>query len=194
MNKKLVSAAVIATLGFASGSALARPYGESARVIEATPIYQPVSVPAQQCWTQPVTRYEERRVVQDVPQQRYVRDNYVGPGTVLGAIIGGVVGHQFGHSTAGRDHGTAAGVLVGGLVGNSIENAQNPGRYVQAVDRQVYVDRVPVTQEVQRCRTVQETRSEIVGYNVRYVYQGREHYTRMNERPGPYISVNVRSY
>jgi hypothetical protein len=38
MNKKLVSAAVIATLGFASGSALARPHGEPARVIDATPI------------------------------------------------------------------------------------------------------------------------------------------------------------
>ena len=47
-------------------SALAAPvhaadYMDSAPVVSSVPVYQTVSEPQQQCWTESVTRYEERR-------------------------------------------------------------------------------------------------------------------------------------
>ena len=62
--KKLLTATVISALGLASGAALARPYGEMGRVIEARPVYESVATTTQQCWTQPVTRVETQYVPQ----------------------------------------------------------------------------------------------------------------------------------
>jgi uncharacterized protein YcfJ len=170
----------------ALGSAFAQNYTDVAQVTSAQPIYERVTTPRQECWNEAINT--ERRVVSPgyaEPQPSGGRT--IGAGTVIGAIVGGVVGHQFGNSSRGRDHGTAAGVVVGGLVGNQIENspsapvASGPSR----------VDYVPETQNVQRCRTVDESRDQIRGYNVAYRYQGRDYSTRMDYDPGPTLNVRV---
>jgi uncharacterized protein YcfJ len=170
----------------ALGSAFAQNYTDVAQVTSAQPIYERVTTPRQECWNETINT--ERRVVSPgyaEPQPSGGRT--IGAGTVIGAIVGGVVGHQFGNSSRGRDHGTAAGVVVGGLVGNQIENspsapvASGPSR----------VDYVPETQNVQRCRTVDESRDQIRGYNVAYRYQGRDYSTRMDYDPGPTLNVRV---
>jgi uncharacterized protein YcfJ len=172
----------------ALGSAFAQNYTDVAQVTSAQPIYERVSTPRQECWNETINT--ERRVVSPGyadAQPQPSGERTVGAGTIVGAIIGGVVGHQFGSSSRGRDHGTAAGVVVGGLVGNQIENspsapvAQDPAR----------VDYVPETQNVQRCRTVDESRDQIRGYNVSYRYQGRDYSTRMDYDPGPSMNVRV---
>jgi uncharacterized protein YcfJ len=189
--KKQLCVAVIAALGLASGGAMAATYGDRARVIDSTPIYEQVAAPRQQCWAQPVTAYETRRVVREVPGGYYEgRDGGIGAGTVIGAVLGGVIGHQFGHSTGGRDRGTAAGAVVGGLLGHQIENQSAGAAYYPARSAS-YVERVPVTQEVQRCRTVAQAEQRIVGYDVRYEYAGREYHTQMDHRPGRTLAVDV---
>lgn len=199
--KTILTVAALSTLGLAAGVASAADYGDVATVISATPIYDRVSTPRRECYTEQVTRYDERRLRRPV-QEEYVSDarSSSGAGTVLGAIIGGVVGHQFGNSSGGRDRATAAGAIVGGLIGNSVErdNARygdgygyNSG-YRRASSRDyVQVERIPVTRDVQRCNVVSETREEIRGYDVRYRYHDREYTTRLSHDPGPTIPVTV---
>src|SRR5258706_542906 len=117
MKKSILGAAIASTLVAASGAALAQQtYGDVARVISSTPIYDRVSEPRRECRTEQVTAYEQRRSVREAPPEPR-ESGGIGAGTVLGAIIGGVIGHQFGGSSAGRDHGTAAGAVVSGRVG-----------------------------------------------------------------------------
>ncbi len=203
MNKRLSLVAAMSAVGLlsvgASLTASANQYGhgaqydDRAQVISSTPIYERVSVPRRECYTEQVASYEERRHSRTVYEDRY-RESYrenrgIGSGTVLGAVLGGAIGHQFGNSSGGRDRGTAAGAIIGGLIGNDAENngyrrASSPREYVE-------VERVPVTRDVQRCQTVADYREEIRGYDVRYRYHDREYNTRMNYDPGPTLQVEV---
>jgi uncharacterized protein YcfJ len=179
---------------------MADPYGygnhhgrqrdDVAQVISATPIYERVSTPRRECYVEQVASYEERRVAhRTYDDRRYDDRGGIGPGTVLGAVIGGAIGRQFGNSSGGRDRGTAVGAVLGGVIGNDIERGNN---YHRAGARDyVEVERVPVTRDVQRCRTVSDYRDEVRGYDVRYRYHGREYTTRTNYDPGPTIPVNV---
>ncbi len=186
--KKMLTAAVVSTLAMAGGAAQARPYGDLATVIAATPVYEQVSVPSQQCWTQTETTYVTQREVRPGPE--YVVERPSGAGAVLGAIVGGVVGHQFGNSNRGRDHATVAGAVVGGLLGNHIERENGPG-YTRVASPVAYTRQVPVARDVQRCRTVNDVRNLIAGYDVRYEYHGRQYSTRLPYEPGRTLRVNV---
>jgi uncharacterized protein YcfJ len=50
---------------------------------------------------------------------------------------------------------------------------------------------VPREREVQRCRTVDNTRMQLDGYEVHYTYDGREYVTRLPYDPGSRVRVNV---
>ena len=151
-------------------SAVASQAAEFAEVVSATPVTVSVSVPRRVC-------RDEQQVVQPAPS---------GAGAVIGAIVGGVIGHQFGGSSAGRDHGTAAGAIVGGLVGNQVDRDNDAN-----ATRDVVVERVPVTRSVQRCSEIADTRDVVVGYDVRYEYNGHELRARLPYDPGPQMPVNV---
>lgn len=179
--KKLIPLA-IASLG-----ALALPlassaesFGDNARVLSTRAVHEQIPVAREECWNEQHRDYEERRVT------RSDTGAPIGAGTVLGAIVGGVIGHQFGSSSGGRDRGTAAGAIVGGLVGNQVDRDQNG-----APERSVEVERVPVDRNVQRCRTVNEVRDALVGYDVRYEYHGRQFTTRLPDDPGSSLAVRV---
>ena len=188
MNRIFAGLAVASAAGLASQAVLAQAYGDVARVISSTPVYERVAAPRTECRTEQVTAYEEHRTL--VPHA----DDYrpaaetrgVGPGAVLGAIIGGVIGHQLGASSAGRDHGTVAGAVVGGLIGNDVD------RDAQAAPAgDVVVERVPVTRDVRRCDTIPGTSERVVAYDVRYEYDGHEFRARLPYDPGREIPVNV---
>ncbi len=179
MKMPLALVAALAAALALPQAASARPYRETATVLAVTPVYQRVSVPQEQCWTQPVTTVETRRVVHTEPAYG------PGAGALVGALVGGVIGHQFGNSSGGRDRATAAGALVGGLIGH--EAGRQPG-YVQTRYEDV---RYPVTREARRCRTVESFREEIAGYDVRYRHHGRDFVTRLAYDPGPTIELDV---
>ena len=50
---------------------------------------------------------------------------------------------------------------------------------------------VPQGRDIQRCTTVDATRQQLTGYEVHYVYGGREYTTELPYDPGQRIRVNV---
>ncbi len=135
-------------------------YNGYGRVISARPIYQQIAI--------------------KMPRQacglRTVReDNYRNRDNFAGALVGGLVGAAIGHELG---NGRSTATAVGGLIGASI------GHNVQSERRVSYQD-----DEV--CRTHYRTEYEqrIIGYDVRYDYQGRIYQTRTDRHPGERILV-----
>jgi len=159
----LISAPVLASAGSYEDR-----YHDKARVIDATPIYETVVVdhPERHCWDEDVSYYEPGR------------QNY--SGTVLGSIIGGVLVNQLhqGHGR-GKDAATLAGALMGGAIGHDISQKQSNGHYVTHTKQRC---------EVEHVRTHEE---HLVGYRVKYEYDGRIFTTRTQTRPGKWIPVRV---
>lgn len=104
-----------------------------------------------------------------------------GLSTLAGGLIGGAIGRQFGGGS-GRD----AMTLIGAFTGAAIAGANSDRRHHDH-DRR-YVKRVE-----QHCKIVEEIREyEVVeGWNVTYLYQGREFTRRTTERPGSHIRLRV---
>jgi uncharacterized protein YcfJ len=139
-----------------------------ARVVNVDPIVHRIRVttPREECYTDTV--YEEVR-----PQPS--------PGaTILGGIIGAAVGNQIGRGD-GRRAATAAGAVIGAAIGNNQAQRRTNG-YTETRAR-----------DVERCNTRYEERYEerIDGYNVTYVYNGRQATTRLPYDPGDRIRVRV---
>jgi uncharacterized protein YcfJ len=163
---------LIAVVGFgvllASQVTMAGRYYDTARVISVKPIYERVQVhhPRQHCWNEPV-------------YHRNGRDSAVP--MITGAIIGGAIGNQFGKGN-GRKALTVAGMLLGGAIGNDMarQHSYGYGHGYRTMER--------------RCRVVDDYRSrrDVVGYRVKYRYNGKIHSTRTQEHPGRYINVRVR--
>ena len=182
MNKKSISLAVVLALGV-SGCATAGRYDnnyrylddaedsylDEARVIKAKPIYETVSVnnPETRCWNERVRHHRAGS-----------SGNSSYTPTIAGAILGGVVGNQFGGGK-GKDAMTVAGMLLGGSIGNDMREQPRRAHSYTTTEK--------------RCETVNnyEERNELVGYNVKYKYNGKNYWTRMSHDPGEYIKVNV---
>ena len=175
--KKLMLVAAVAAAFASLTPAFAESYTDSAAVVSSRAITDRIPVNREECWSEQRRGYEERRVT------RQDNGQAIGAGTVIGAIAGGVIGHQFGNSSGGRDRGTAAGAIVGGLIGNQVDRDRS-GETLE-------VERVPVTRDVERCRTVGDMREVPVGYEVRYRYGGREFVARLPRDPGRRLRIAV---
>ena len=153
---------------------------EYADVVEVTTLYRyvEVQVPHRECW-------DEVQYI-DVPKRHRGRHHYRGSAgaTITGGIIGGVIGRQFGDGD-GRDAMTVVGTLVGAAIGNDIHRSRHRDRG--------YVRHHVRTETVTRCTTSYSTeeRREVDGYLVTYRYNGRRYRTRMDDRPGNRIPINV---
>ena len=178
MNRKLLTALALAGCVLAP-AAFAQSFEDNARVTSVRQVHERIPVSREECWNDRVRAYENRTVT------RTDTGAPIGAGTVLGAIVGGVAGHQVGRGR-GNDVATGVGAVVGGLLGNQVDrnNAEPPSQVTE-------VERVPVERNVERCRTVQETREVVVGYDVSYEYRGRQFTTRMPYDPGRMIPVRV---
>ena len=137
-----------------------------ARVLESRPIYDNVAA-RDECWNPRAGHFEEVR-----PQNK----TRVGKGAAAGAVVGGVIGHQFGDSGTAQ---TLGGALLGGIIGHQIERRNDD-------DKQDDLD-------YSRCRTVGDsgTGDRLLGYDVRYEYDGREYVTRMDHDPGRRLRIGV---
>lgn len=153
-----------AAIGIAlATSAMAVDLTDTAPVVAATPNYRQVSVPRQECWTEDVS-------VQVQPQAR----SYTGP--IIGGLAGGLLGHEIGKGK-GNVLATAAGAVAGAVVGDRLGNPQQPPQYA--------------TQQVPRCRMVNDVKQELSGYNVTYRYGGRDVTVRLPYNPGSTVRVSV---
>jgi uncharacterized protein YcfJ len=164
--------ALIAALLAASGVAQAGPgrgdgdgFTARVQVLASTPVYDTINEPSRECRTETVG-YETRSV----------RDGNNTGGAVLGAIAGGLIG-----STVGKGNGKIAAAAVGAATGAVVGDRWNDGntRY-ESQPRQV-----------ERCRTRDNYRQVISGYDVRYRFQGHEYTTRLPYDPGRWLSLNV---
>lgn len=159
---------LILTLGLVGTTATALADGsftDRARVISSEPLYETIRInePVERCWNERVQR-----------RGRAGSDSYTP--MIAGAIVGGVVGNQFGKGS-GKDAMTVAGALLGGSVGNDL--GKRPGRSYVTSER--------------RCEQVDNFRAheELVGYRVKYRYNGKIFHTRTPYDPGRYLDVRV---
>ena len=168
---------VLLSLGV-NAAASHNSYEDYAEVIFAKPIYETVEVivPQEECWTEQT--YGHRHY----PRRRHAHnDSFTAP--LAGALLGGVIGNQFGGGD-GKTALTVGGALLGASIGDDIADANRDRRHAGLY-------RSP--QSFRRCEMVdhRETREEVIGYRVKYRYNGETYHTRMLRDPGDTLRVRV---
>ncbi|BBP61392.1 MULTISPECIES: glycine zipper 2TM domain-containing protein [Pseudomonas] len=168
MNKSMLVGAVLGAVGVTAGGAVAtyslvKSGPESAQVLAVEPVKTQIKTPREVCKDVTVTR------------QKPVQDQHQIAGTVIGALAGGLLGNQVGGGT-GKKIATVAGAAGGGYAGNKIQEGMQ--------ERDTY------TTTQTRCNTVNDISDKVVGYDVRYMLDGKEGKVRMDRDPGNQIPVN----
>jgi uncharacterized protein YcfJ len=155
-----------ADAGASSASADAGTSAEAgvkyAKVVSVDPVRSTVNNPKQVCHDETVTHTEPPK------------DEHRIAGTAIGAVVGGLVGNQVGGGK-GKTLATVAGAVGGGYAGNRIQASRQHAQVSSTVER--------------KCETVNNTSSKIVGYDVRYEYNGVTRTVRMDHDPGDRVQV-----
>jgi uncharacterized protein YcfJ len=118
------------------------------------------------------------RVVTRTPEERcddveYREDGRTTGGTVIGALVGAALGNQVGKGD-GRKAATVVGAVAGGAIGNNIARQRAEA-------------------EARGCRLVEVEReeSQVVGYDVEYMYKGEKYMSRLPYDPGNRLRIRV---
>ncbi len=152
--------AVTAIGGFAGYKAMKGP--DYAEVISAKEVTEKVRTPREVC----------SDVV--VAHQAPVKDENRIAGTAIGAVLGGVLGNQVGGGT-GKTLATVAGAAGGGYAGNKVQqNMQESNQ---------------VSETKTRCKTVYDSSTKTIGYDVTYRLNDKQGVVRMDHNPGQRIPV-----
>lgn len=163
--KKTVAVLALGLVAFTGNIMADNSFYDKARVVKAKPLYETVRVnyPEERCWNERVEHRGRSRSDSHTP-------------TIAGAILGGVVGNQFGKGN-GKKAMTVAGALLGGSIGNDM--GRRPSRSYVSTER--------------RCELIDNysEHEELVGYRVKYKYNGKMFWTRTDSDPGRYIQVHV---
>lgn len=133
-----------------------------AEVLAVKDVYRSVKTPEQRCDNVTVRR------------QAPVQDEQRVAGTVLGGVAGGLLGSQVGGGN-GKRLATVAGAVAGGYAGNQVQKGLQQRDTVSTTER--------------RCRTVTQTTSTLVGYDVTVRHRGTEQVVRTSFKPGPTLPV-----
>ena len=133
-----------------------------ARVVSVDPIRKTVNNPRQVCHDEVVTHNEPPK------------DQHQIAGTAIGAVAGGLLGHQVGGGK-GKTLATVAGAVAGGYAGKKIQENRQEAKVTSTTER--------------KCETVNDSSTKVVGYNVRYEYNGVTRTTRMDHDPGDRVQV-----
>ena len=154
--------ALILATAFISSTAAADQYEDYARVKSATPEYERVNSPRQECASEYIQGNSHKG------ERSY-------GGSILGGITGAIVGNQVGNGR-GRDVATMVGAITGTIVGDRMQNSghdDNEGH------------------EGRRCRSVDRWESRLNGYRVIYNYAGHDYSTVLPNNPGRELRVRV---
>lgn len=155
-----------ADAGISNGSADAGAGADAgaryAKVVSVDPVHSTVNNPREVC--------HDETVSQTAPP----KDQHRIAGTAIGAVAGGLLGHMVGGGK-GNTLATVAGAVGGGYAGNRIEASRQHAQVTTSVER--------------KCNTINATSSRIVGYDVRYVYNGVTRTVRMDHDPGDRVQV-----
>ncbi len=167
MNKSMLTGVIagaiaVTAIGGVAGYKALNPEPEFADVLAVKPVTETTKTPREIC----------EDVV--VNEQAPVKDPNRIAGTAVGAVAGGLLGNQIGGGS-GKTIATVAGAAAGGYAGNQVQKNMQQKNVVSRTER--------------RCRTVQESSSRTVGYDVRYRLGEEEGQVRMDHEPGPRIPV-----
>lgn len=137
-------------------------------VLRVSPVYHYVTrtTPVRECWDEPVPG----------GGYGYYPGNRAGA-ALAGGLLGGVIGHQIGDGR-GQDVATALGTIVGAQMGYDSAMGDYQGNI----------------QYRSVCETVnKEEGFEVVqdGYQVSYLYQGKEFHTQLPYHPGERLKLKV---
>lgn len=188
--KKITSIIGLTTLSSSliiSDFAVSADFYDQATVIASSPIYSDVVQPRQECWTEYVT---ENVPVNNYPNGSYQTQNDRSPaGAIVGGIAGAIIGNQIGRGS-GRAAATGVGAVVGGMIGDSISknNSQPTYNNYPSYNGGYTTQQRPV----QRCRTINDSQRVMQGYNVTYMYNGRQITERMTYDPGIGRTIPIR--
>lgn len=133
-----------------------------AKVVSVDPVRSTANNPKQVCHDETVTHTAPPK------------DEHRVAGTAIGAVAGGLLGNQVGGGK-GKTLATVAGAVGGGYAGNRIQANKQKGQVTTSVER--------------KCETVNNSSSKIVGYDVRYEYNGVTRTVRMDHDPGDRVQV-----
>ena len=167
MNKSMltgvIAGAVAATaIGGVAGYKILNPAPEFAEVLTSEAVTETVRTPREECSDVVVT------------EQAPVKDPNRIAGTAVGAVAGGLLGNQVGGGS-GKTLATVAGAAAGGYAGNQVQKNMQEKDTVSRTER--------------RCKTVHDTQTKTIGYDVRYRLGDEEGTVRMAQQPGPRIPV-----
>lgn len=167
MNKSMLTgiiagAVAVTAIGGVAGYRALNPEPEFAEVLAVEPVTEITKTPKEQC----------DDVV--VNEQAPVKDPNRVAGTAIGAVAGGLLGSQIGGGS-GRTLATVAGAAAGGYAGNQVQKNMQKKDTVSRTER--------------RCKTVYESQTRTIGYDVRYRLGKEEGQVRMDHQPGPRIPV-----
>lgn len=165
MNKLIATGLLLA-----AGVANAYEFGDYARVISSTPVYEQVNNPRRECWTE----YRDAP-----PPARRNNDTNVG-GAIVGGVVGGLLGNQVGGGN-GRTVATAGGAIAGTIIGSQVQTRGNNDEYYEGHRR-----------PVERCATKDHWDRRLTGYDVRYEYKGQTYQATLPNDPGNRLPVRVR--
>jgi len=209
MKRKAITA-LIATLA-GGGAIAANDFVDTAQVISATPIYERVLEPRQECFTETSAapqKSQERSIAAPIlgGLAGALLGRQVGHGsgrdvaTAVGAAVGTMAGDYVANPDANRSYtGAAVGAVTGGLVGSQVGSGSGKGAATAAGtiagamigDRVATQHTASAAQPAQRCRTIESSREVITGYNVVYRYNGRDVPTTLPYNPGSTVKVGV---
>lgn len=133
-----------------------------ADVTNVKPITKTIKTPRQECKDVTVVHKAEPKDKNQIA------------GTAIGAVVGGAVGHQVGGGD-GKKLATVAGAVAGGYAGKKIQEHEQNKDMVNSTE--------------QRCSTVTDSKTQVVGYDVTYSYNGDVGHVRMDHKPGDRIQV-----
>ena len=167
MNKSMLTgliagAVAVTAIGGVASYKVLNQEPEFAEVLAVAPVTETVKTPKEIC----------EDVV--VNEQEPVKDPNRIAGTAIGAVAGGLLGNQIGGGT-GRTLATVGGAAAGGYAGNQVQKNMQEKDTVSRTER--------------RCRTVQESHTQTIGYDVRYRVGEEEGVVRMDHQPGTRIPL-----
>jgi uncharacterized protein YcfJ len=167
MNKSMLTGAVlgavaVTAIGGVAGYKVLNPEPKFAEVLAVEPVSETTKTPKEVCSEVAVT------------EQAPVKDPNRIAGTAIGAVAGGLLGSQIGSGT-GRTLGTVAGAAAGGYAGHQVQKGMQ--------------EKDTVSRTETRCKTVYESHTKTIGYDVRYRLGEEEGQVRMDHQPGPRIPV-----
>jgi uncharacterized protein YcfJ len=167
MNKSMLTGVVlgaiaVTAIGGVAGYKALNPEPAFADVLAVQPVTETTKTPKQVC--------DDVAVTEKAP----VKDPNRIAGTAIGAVAGGLLGRQIGGGS-GRDLATVGGAVAGGYAGHQVQKGMQ--------------EKDTVSRTETRCKTVYESHTKTLGYDVRYRLGEEEGQVRMDHQPGPRIPV-----